>query len=412
MKEKMKAKKMMRRSGSDEESSSDDEELEEDEMDMDAFEDREFDESDLRATADLKFRGKVKQLYKALDKTQEWAEMYYSHVAVPDQKGGLVQTRRFWSDFAAFLASGGWTPGSKATFLSKNFGEACGNVNEALLVLAVLDVPFVLPSDHSLDVDAGRVTLTASVPLILFHKELLPTQPLPQTTCLVGQSYFDPKDRYQTVRGERTEKFITDLELLRFKVYGVKVVITNVASSRQKLNVLLQIPAGSIPVCNGFQTKGQSLTLGPYTTKTIEYLFYFPSAGRFPHYPVHVSNAEGVVAFASALVLDVVEEPTRLDTTSWETVSQRGTTEDVLHFLRTQPLATVNLSRVAWRMKDADVFTAVTDLLSSRFMYDATLWDYAFKHELTNRVREGLEYKAVCERACVCAAFSFTHSAS
>ena len=68
-------------------------------------------------------------------------------------------------------------------------------------------------------------------------------------------------------------------------VYGCQIVVTNPTSSRQKLNVLLQMPLGAMPVLNRQYTKSVHLDLEPYHTQTLEYHFYFPAAGKFAHYP-------------------------------------------------------------------------------------------------------------------------------
>ena len=64
-------------------------------------------------------------------------------------------------------------------------------------------------------------------------------------------------------------------------------------SSPRKLDLLLQIPIGSMPVLGGRETKSVQINLQPYQTQSIEYFFYFPSPGEFPHYAVHVAQRVG-----------------------------------------------------------------------------------------------------------------------
>ena len=64
---------------------------------------------------------------------------------------------------------------------------------------------------------------------------------------LVSQSYFRHGDRHRTVNGEKIDKFVTE-EFIAGVVYGAQVVVTNPTSSRQKLDVLIQIPRGAVPV--------------------------------------------------------------------------------------------------------------------------------------------------------------------
>ncbi len=106
---------------------------------------------------------------------------------------------------------------------------------------------------------------------------------------LVAQHFFRADDRYRHENNERFDKYVSE-EFLPHVVYGAQVVLTNPSGNRQKLQVLLQIPRGAIPVNNGFYTRGVYLLLEPYSTQTIEYYFYFPATGRFPHYPVTLSR--------------------------------------------------------------------------------------------------------------------------
>ena len=49
--------------------------------------------------------------------------------------------------------------------------------------------------------------------------------------------------------------------LLKHVVYVCQVVLTNPSSARQKLELLLQIPEGAMPLNSGFVTQGSNLRL-------------------------------------------------------------------------------------------------------------------------------------------------------
>ena len=59
-------------------------------------------------------------------------------------------------------------------------------------------------------------------------------------------------------------------------MYGCQVVATNPTSGKQRLELLVQIPRGAVPVLNARETKGQRFELAPYHTETFDYAFYFP----------------------------------------------------------------------------------------------------------------------------------------
>ncbi len=285
-------------------------------------------------------RESLRQLYRQIDKTREWAENNYHQLTIDQQTAGLITVNAFWKDFAAHDPA---TP-----FLSRNLAEASRNFPEMLLALAVLDLPFEAP-EHESKFDDTQMTLVPGGPLVVFHEEIQPaTVPETATKLLVSQNFFKQGDRQQTVNGETIDKFVTD-EFLIHTVYGCQVVITNPTSTKQKLNVLIQIPRGAIPVLNSQATKTLHIDLEPYHTQTVEYHFYFPLAGTFPHFPVHVAKNEQLVAAAEPATLTVVDRPTNIDTQSWDYISQYGSLADVLAFLDKHNIDELNLERIAWR---------------------------------------------------------------
>src|SRR5262249_56193660 len=125
-----------------------------------------------------------------------------------------------------------------------------------------------------------------------------------------SQNFFRHGDRQRIEDGETVDKFVTE-EFVIHTLYGCQVVITNPTSTRQKLNVLVQIPKGAIPVLNSQATRTVHLNLEPYHTQTLEYHFYFPASGTFTHFPVHVARNEALIATATQVTLIVVDNPTK-----------------------------------------------------------------------------------------------------
>jgi hypothetical protein len=68
--------------------------------------------------------------------------------------------------------------------------------------------------------------------------------------------------------------------------------------TKYDFQVLVEVPSGSIPVETVDYTKNHNITLDPYTTKTIEFFFYFPTPGHFNVYPANVARFGNVVAVA------------------------------------------------------------------------------------------------------------------
>ena len=327
-------------------------------------------------------REQVRQLYRKLDKTWEWAENNYHHLTIDLQNAALITVNAFWKDYAQHERG--------APFLSQNLAAASRSFPEMLLALAVVDLPFESPK-HETKFEGTKMTLTPGGPLVIFHEQIQPAAaPDGAAKVLVSQNFFRHGDRHRLEDGEQVDKFVSD-EFLVHTVYGCQVVVTNPTSTRQKLNVLIQIPQGAIPVLNGEATRTVHLSLEPYHTQTLEVHFYFPVAGKFTHFPVQIARNETLIAAATPVTLTVVDKPTKIDSESWDYVSQHAAAEDVLKFLSAHNVIALNLDKIAWRMHDAKVFAAVTELLTRRHVYQHTLWSYSLLHNVIPAAREFLQ---------------------
>ncbi len=334
---------------------------------------------------DLAERERSEPFYRGADKTQEWAETSWWHTRVEDAGPELIPPARFWRDLARHSADDG-------PFLSPHLGDCTHSFAAAMAALAVLELPFVAGA-HAVVVDDRRLTLTAASHALVARTRIAEVaagaEPSP---ILVGQSYFRADDRWEWDGAEQREKYVTG-ELLVGVVYQCQVVVTNPTSAQQRLAVLLQLPRGAIAVSSGFTTRTFHLQLSPYGTSSLEYAFYFPFAGAWPHYPAHVTRAGVLAAAAAATTLIVVREPSVTDASSWAHVSQHGSLDDVLGFLERANLGRIELGKIAWRMREPEAFARVTALLAARHGYDDRLWSYALRHADRARLAEWLRHQ-------------------
>jgi hypothetical protein len=229
--------------------------------------------------------------------------------------------------------------------------------------------------------------------MIVFDREIKEAEESPEKTpILISQNFFRADDRYRHEGNERYDKFVTD-EFLISVVYGSQVVVTNPTSSPQKLEILLQVPRGAMPVSNGLYTRTVAADLGAFSTQTFEYYFYFPMTGEFPQYPVQVARNGMRIGFAEPTTLKAVAKLSKIDTTSWDYIAQNGSEEEVIRFLNDNNINRLNLDRIAWRMHDKAFFQQVLGLLAGRHVYQNTLWSYGLKHDDLAASREFLKHQ-------------------
>ncbi len=339
--------------------------------------------------AALRVQTRAEVFYRVLGVTQEWAENNYWKLLIGQQDASLVQANRFWQDYAKWSGQG--------SFVSAHVAEATRNFTEMMLALAVLDLPFpnqAQPIEAEV-AENGALTLTPKTPVILYHQAIKPA-PVDDTGAklLVSQNFYRADDRYiPQPDGGKIDKFVTG-EFQAGVLYGAQVVVTNPTSSTQKLDVLFQIPRGARPAAGSKVTRSVPLLLEPFRTHTQDIAFYFPQPGAFEHFPVHVSREGKVVAFAEPATFKVVDEPSVADTTSWAYVSQNATDAEVLAFLDAANLRTLDLDRVAWRVRERpDFFRTLVARLAGRRVWHPITYSYALVHNDTSALREFLRHE-------------------
>src|SRR6185437_2182216 len=83
--------------------------------------------------------GLVRQLYRKLDPTMEWAENNYYNLRIAEQHASLISVGPFWVDYAKHNDQG--------PFLSRHLADASRNFTEMMFALSVTDLPFE-PAKH------------------------------------------------------------------------------------------------------------------------------------------------------------------------------------------------------------------------------------------------------------------------
>jgi len=110
------------------------------------------------------------------------------------------------------------------------------------------------------------LTVNAESSFFVFIKEVKAVEYSRKYGVLVSQRFFDPSDPYIVEEdGTQLEKNVS--EFIKDKVYACQTVITNTSVASLDLQVLLDVPQGSIPVLSHEYTKIVSDIIGSYSIK-------------------------------------------------------------------------------------------------------------------------------------------------
>ena len=317
--------------------------------------------------------GRQMRSFRSLDTTKEWAETQFYRIRLSNQKSNLIAPNSFWQQYLSQ---------DKDTFLPEKLDAPVRNLNEALLALAVIDLPFETDRPK-VTVEEGELFVESETPAILFLESIEACEKAENGSLLVGQDIY----LAQPNSSQKANRPVQSQPLLINTPYRANVVVTNPTNQAQRVQVLTQLPQGAIPLAGSKVTKSSPTEIGPYSTKQVQYQFYFPTPGQFEHYGAQISSDETHVAHTDSGKLRVLAEPESVDKQNWTYIADWGTSEQVLDYLQDANLQQINLGRIAFRMADKSFYESTVGMLAESGRYDASLWAYSFRH----RDREGME---------------------
>lgn len=328
--------------------------------------------------------GKKLQLYEPLAPTRKWAESQFDRVELEEQKPGLVIPSFFWIDVLR----------NSGDSLSEHLHLTARNSNEALMALAFVDLPLDA-KPGSLSIENGRWIYKSAGKSLVYTQGIVA---IPQE-----EVQGDPKrDKTQEAKvllsenmylasADQKGKPIDRQELVIGVPYRNRVVVTNPSGDRVMLQILMQVPQGSIPLESGRNVVVREFFLEPFSTIETSHVFYFPSAGPFQHYGAQASSEGKYLAHAASSPLRVLDAPLNIDDSSWEYLADWGSNDQVLAALDKVNILEIDFDRIAWRMQDGAFWKQVLNKLDTIGIYNPTLWAYSLKHRDERRLREFFE---------------------
>ena len=185
-------------------------------------------------------------------------------------------------------------------FLSSRFSERVGTLVDIIGALSLLDLPEKNSQHGFRSLEGLKVELKATDNLILFQKEIKEAQKQMNSNIQVVQ-------RYTTIQ---KKEYLLD-EFMANTPYYTEIIFTNISSTELDLEILAQIPEGSIPLkANTYQELHlQSVEI--YSSGRVRYPFYFPKPGKYKHAPTNVAINGVVVAMSTEKLLNVVTQRTK-----------------------------------------------------------------------------------------------------
>ena len=190
-----------------------------------------------------------------------------------------------------------------------------------------------------------------------------------------------------------------------------QVIVTICSPNQQELQVLVEIPSGSIPVTTNDYTRSYNVILDPYSTKLIEYFFYFPAVfstfhqkalsqhffylktifplndkkktGNFDIYPANVGKSGQILAVAKPCSFEVKAQRTVSNLETINEIFQRGSKEDILKYVATKNIRNTNIFKfetIYPLLRDKSFYIQFINILKLRKIFDEDTWRYSAYH--------------------------------
>ncbi|KAK8814324.1 hypothetical protein WA158_008186 [Blastocystis sp. Blastoise] len=337
--------------------------------------------------------------YKGIETTNEYHETFYidQHTLISDPS--LIDINPFWYDYILHIIKNPSIP-----FLSSNFYYCTKNITELLLCISLLDLPFELIHSYTYSKNiSGSFVLNTSQPTILFYKQSSIQECSSHDTLTIYQKYIDTNDSSTIYNSQKVTKYMTENTFIIGNPYTCELIISNISPIQYDINIFYQLPNGSYPVLSTkYFQKTVNISVSPYSTKRIQYSFFFPSIGQFSHYPAHIIDTETqqLITYAQNNkntndIMNVIEKKEKIDKESWNDICLYGTNNDIISFIKSHNMNYYNQNILKDHLFDKDFYYNIIPLLLESHLNRDIILPYSFYHDDIKMIKEYLSLSSI-----------------
>ena len=176
------------------------------------------------------------------------------------------------------------------------------------------------------------------------------------------------------------------------RVYVHETIVSNISSKTINIEILIQIPEGSIPVFSSEYTRTVNASIEQFHTSRFLTYFYFSSEGQFIQYPPSASIKGFVVSKGHPFKYKVVKLTTKEVYINIDKILSSGSLEDIIqYFDKKQEIFSNDLGKIYCLLKVKNFFESMYKILVKRGYYDEKIWRFGFYHNDENIIKEYLE---------------------
>ncbi len=303
--------------------------------------------------------------------TKAYAESnYYKRLS---SDGALeIAPNAFWVDVAK------WD--GKSEFLSPHFAKCRGNAHEAMIALALLDLPFEAVKPE-IQLDKTNMRITAKKAMLLYYRDLKSTKKVDLNKGLLSSlRYFRSGDiLIEDANGKVSENAITG-EFQIHTPYEAHLTLTNPTGVAREVDILRQIPAGAIRLDTSDSISALRTTIAPHGSWQHIVHFYFPSAGSWQHYSPRIHEGATLLSQMEEKKLEVEDSLPVEFSSSWEELVIEGSNDEILAALKSRPLQLMEIDWLDEHMAEKAFYQPAIQTLQQRMVDTSVFATQAIEH--------------------------------
>jgi hypothetical protein len=226
--------------------------------------------------------------------------------------------------------------------------------------------------------------------MLLYVKEVKQLDFVSKFGVQMNQRFLDPENKNIFEDGMLIEREVEEFIVKR--PYLSQTVVTNTSGMPLELQILVDIPKGTIPLGSHEYTRIENTVLNPFTSQEYSRLFYAPAEGEYSVYPSNASRGSTIISKCAAKPPIVVRKhPTVNKLQSFNDILSSGDRNEIIKFIRTKNIFDLNIftpSSVLWMLKDKAFYSEVIAALRERRFYNQEIWNFGFFHNDIQTIRE------------------------
>ena len=172
---------------------------------------------------------------------------------------------------------------------------------KAEFTLAATLLPKAKNAAFDLETVEDKYVIRAKSSFLLFVKEMKALPLNKKFGVILNQRIFSPNDKYKVEEEDCTEVEKEVTEFVVCRPYCLQTIVTNTSGMQLEVQVLIDLPSGSIPLKSHEYTRIENIQLKPYTTSCFESFFYFPQEGVYQVYPANACRSTEIIGKAEIM---------------------------------------------------------------------------------------------------------------